>query len=111
MNDWYNANEHRCYPFKETTATTLSYKEIIDCKFFLKNAKDTKVYLKSRTEEINTETGEDEITYVFRTSVGDVELKVPINPDYKVIKFNKDFGYGFVVFGDTTNDESEVEPL
>lgn len=106
MNDWYNTNEHRSYPFIEnlSPSESLPEKEIVDCKFFLKNAGDTKVYLYSREEGINEETGEEEIRYTFRTNVGDIKLAVPKTPDYKVIKFNESFGYGFVVFGDTTGN-------
>ena len=101
MNDWYNANEHRCYPFIEnrSPSESLPEKEIVDCRFFLKNAKDTTVYLSSR------EASGDNIIYTFKTDVGDIELTVPKTPDYKVIKFDEDFGYGFVVFGDTTDPE------
>ena len=105
MNDWYNANEHRCYPFKETLLDTLPKKEIVDCRFFLKNAENTKVYLASRKEGTNPETGKEEITYAFRTNVGDIELTVEKSPEYKVMKFDEDFAYGFVVFGDTTDKE------
>lgn len=96
MNDWYNANENRSYPFIENNSDSLPKKEIVDCRFFLKNAKDTTVYLSSR------ETSGDNIIYTFKTDVGDIELTVPQTPDYKVVKFNEEFGYGFVVFGDTT---------
>ena len=103
MNDWYNTNEHRSYPFIENHSDSLPTCEIVDCKFFLLNADDTKVYLASRTEGTNSETGKEEITYVFRTSVGNIELTVEKSPEYKVVKFNEDFAYGVVVFGDTTN--------
>lgn len=102
MNDWYNANENRCYPFKETTSTTLDRKEIVDCKFFLINAEDTTVYLASRTDN------GDELVYVFATANGNIELTVPKDANYKVVKFNEEgIGYGFVVFGDTTGGENE----
>ena len=104
MNDWYNANEHRSYPFIENHSDSLPQKEIVDCRFYLKNAKNTEVYLYSRT------VGENEITYVFRTNVGNLTLNVPKTPDYKVMKFGEDdgidWGYGFVVFGDTTTEEN-----
>ena len=107
MNDWYNTNEHRSYPFVENLSPSkpLPENEILDCRFYLKNAEDTKVYLYSRT------VGENEITYVFKTNVGDIELSVPKTHNYKVIKFGENdginFGYGFVVFGDTTTTEEE----
>ena len=104
MNDWYNANENRCYPFKETTSETLNKKEIVDCKFFLINAENTTVYLTSKDKV--TVDGEEMLKYTFATSNGNIELTVPKDANYKVVKFNEEgVGYGFVVFGDTTDKE------
>ena len=72
MNDWYNANEHRCYPFIEnrSPSESLPEKEIVDCRFFLKNAKDTTVYLSSREEIEVVEDGDtiQKIKYQFQTA-------------------------------------------
>lgn len=108
MNDWYNANEHRSYPFIENRKASepLAEKEIVDCKFFLINATDATVYLESKSEVVDEETNEVRLKYTFHTANGNIELTVPKTPDYKVVKFNEEgIGYGFVVFGDTTVQE------
>ena len=99
MNDWYNTNEHRSYPFIENLSPSepLPEKEIVDCKFFLLNADNPKVWLYSREKDGNT------ITYTFKTENLDMVFEVPVDEEYKVIWKHEKEWYGFVVFGDTTN--------
>ena len=99
MNDWYNHNENRCYPFKENQTDSLPKKEIVDCHFFLKNASSNHVYLQSREEH------DSDIVYTFHTNVGNFEFTVPKPSRYQVIWVYESFGYGFCVFGDITKDE------
>lgn len=102
MNDWYNTNEHRSYPFienlNEESRKKLPSKEIIDCRFFLKNVKDNFVYLKSREET------DDSVIYTFGTSDETLNpsFTVEKSTDFKVVKAEEDRWYGFCVFGDTT---------
>lgn len=103
MNDWYNTNEHRSYPFKENndekSIKKLPYKEIVDCRFFLKNAKSNFVYLKSREDNGNS------ITYTFGTSDETLNpaFTVEKSAEFKVVRAEEDRWYGFCVFGDTTS--------
>ena len=104
MNDWYNTNEHRSYPFIENHSDSLPTCEIVDCKFFILNTDNPKVWLASRGEDrVNNKN-----TYIFKN--GDLEMKfeAPRDEEYKVVwKYEKDW-YGFVVFGDTT---AQLEPI
>lgn len=102
MNDWYNTNEHRSYPFIENhdpkSLKKLPQKEILDCRFFLKNVSNNLVYLKSREETENS------VIYTFGTTDESLNptFEVEKSDSIKIIKANEDRWYGFCVFGDTT---------
>ena len=107
MNDWYNTNEHRSYPFienhDEESLKRLPYNEILDCRFFLKNVKSNLVYLKSR-EEL-----ENEVIYTFGTSDVNINptFRVEKNAGVQVIKDGDDRWYGFCVFGNIESTPEE----
>lgn len=94
MNNWNNENENRSYPFITSEADTLNHNEILDCKFYLKNPTNLKVWLSNRTETAES------INYTFSCSgMESLSFTVPLDADFPVlIKASNNDMSGEVVF-------------